>query len=132
MVKVTLEEENNKTIKHECECAFACMIRPTIAPEGSNAVLCLGGEINMISLARAVATCAINAFDIMANGDETAKYVAVHELLQEISKECFGASDESRVDRAGSGRDQKEKYRAMDTAGRPVKAKTQRAELTKK
>ena len=44
MVKVTLEEENNKTIEHECECVFACLIRPAKAPEGSNAVLCLGGR----------------------------------------------------------------------------------------
>ena len=97
MVKVTLEEENNKTIEHECECVFACLIRPAKAPEGSNAVLCIGGETNMISLARAVATCAINAFDIMANGNENAKHVAVYELLHEIRKEYSGASDEKRL-----------------------------------
>ena len=96
MVKVTLEEENNKTIKHKCEGAFACLIRPEKAPEGCNTVLCLGGEINMRSLARAVATCAIHAFDIMANGDETAKYMAVHELLQEIRKECFEEDEKTK------------------------------------
>lgn len=51
----------------------------------------------MISLARAVATCAINAFDIMANGNENAKHVAVYELLHEIRKEYSGASDEKRL-----------------------------------
>ena len=50
----------------------------------------------MISLARAVATCAINAFDIMANGNENAKHVAVYELLHEIRKEYSGTSDEKR------------------------------------
>jgi len=44
MVKVRLEEENNKTIEHECECVFACLIRPEKAPEGSNAVLCMGAK----------------------------------------------------------------------------------------
>ena len=42
MVKITLEE-GDKTIVHECECAFACLIRPAEAPEGSKAMACLMG-----------------------------------------------------------------------------------------
>lgn len=88
MVKVTLEEENNKTIEHECECAFVCLMKPVKAPKGSNAVMCVGGETNMINMARAIGVCALKAIEAMAEGDEGAKNAAVYELLCEIGKDC--------------------------------------------
>jgi hypothetical protein len=86
MVKVTLEEES-KTIENECECAFVCLMKPVRAPEGSNAVMCLGGEGSIINMARAIGVCALKAIEAMAEGDEGAKDAGVYELLREIGKD---------------------------------------------
>lgn len=86
MVKVTLEEEN-KTIEHECECAFVCLVKPVKAPEGSNGVMCLAGEANMINMVRAIGVCALKAIEAMAEGDEGLKDAGVYALLCEIDKD---------------------------------------------
>ena len=97
MVKVTLEEEN-KAVEHEGECAFVCMTRPVKAPKGSNAVLCLVGEVSMIDLARAIAKCALEAFNIMAGGDESAKDAAIYALLSKIEAEAYNNDENPAKD----------------------------------
>lgn len=90
MTKITLEDENG-TIINECECAFACLIRPAGAPEASEEVnyakACMLGETNLQDLARAVAKCAIDVFDHMSGGDEDMKEMAIFELLCAIKEE---------------------------------------------
>ena len=86
MVKVTLEEES-KTIKHECECAFTCLIRPQEAPEGNKAMVCMLGETSIQELARAIAKCTLSIFDHMSRGDEDVKDMALYVLLCMIDEE---------------------------------------------
>lgn len=59
MVKVTLEEDGYKTIKHECGCAFACLIKPDEAPDGTNAIACLLGNVSIEDMAAGLSKCVL-------------------------------------------------------------------------
>lgn len=93
MVKVTLVEDGNKTIKHECKCAFACLIKPAEAPEGNKAITCLLGSASIKDIARSIAKCALSVLDHMSNGDEVVKDAALYELLRGLDEE--GEEDEN-------------------------------------
>ena len=86
MVKITLEE-GDKTIVHECECAFACLIRPAEAPEGSKAMACLLGDTSMLDLAKATAKTILHTFDHMSHGVEDVKDMALYEFLRALEEE---------------------------------------------
>lgn len=86
MVKVTLNEED-KTIEHECECAFACLIHPAEAPEGKKAMVCMLGETSLKDLSQAIAKCVLSIFGHMSHGDEDVKDMALYEFLRALDEE---------------------------------------------